>query len=185
MKAIRPRAVSLVELLVVLVIIAGMIGLLLPAVQRSRAAARNTVCQNNLRQISIAAQNHSELGNDFPVLGESWTITLLQWMEDRSLMERLKQGNVRAAIGTRPHVYRCPSQPDPSVDETGVTTSHYTMVMALDRKGKSTQFVGIRDRLDEFEGEKLLPWYKGPIAGPISDLDAESKGPHSGLFNGN
>ena len=98
------KAFTLVELLVVIAIIGILIGMLLPAVQQVREAARRATCMNNMRQLALAAHNfesaHQELpgGIDIPraISGTSndelfgWNTSLLPFMEQNNVFDVLR-----------------------------------------------------------------------------------------------
>jgi len=88
---ISPRAFSLVELLVVIGVVAILLALLLPAVQAARGAARRTACQNQLRQIALAAHSHVDARGRLPAGTDpdtsatpyrGWLVALLPFLEE-------------------------------------------------------------------------------------------------------
>ena len=83
---------TLVELLVVLAIIAILVGLLLPAVQAAREAARRVQCKNNLHQIGLALHNYHGAFRRFPPQRtrngfHGWAIFTLPYIENQNVRE--------------------------------------------------------------------------------------------------
>jgi prepilin-type N-terminal cleavage/methylation domain-containing protein len=91
------RGFTLLELLVVIGILAVLVALLVPAVQRVRDAAARTRCQNNLRQIGIALHSYHDangslppgvraFGADYPFM--SWMTRILPYVEQEAVWKQ-------------------------------------------------------------------------------------------------
>jgi len=116
-------AFTLVELLVVIAIIAILLGLLLPAVQRVRAAAAALQCQNNLKQLGLAALTAEQDRGRLPAvrtnsIGPSWAVTLLPYLEQGTLASTWNPDRAyvqQSASTVSPAVYGCPSLRPPGL----------------------------------------------------------------------
>ncbi len=92
---------TLIELLVVIAIIAILVSLLVPAVQKVRAAAARTECTNNLKQIGVALHNYHDANKKFPFgKGPSYAGAPIyaRWSSHSQILPYLEQGNLYASL---------------------------------------------------------------------------------------
>ncbi len=166
MQSTLRAAFSLIELIVVIVIIGVLIGLLLSAVQRVRAAAQRAECLDHLRQIGLALHSYHDSqqslppgmslrddGGAYPYM--SWNARILPYLEQEDLWRDIQQAYKanRNFLRVPPHVHRqtvvrmftCPSDPRSSV----VVTLLGGQVVAF------TDYLGV-EGTDQFKHDGLL-----------------------------
>ena len=103
------RGFTLIELLVVIAIIGVLVGLLLPAVQQAREAARRVSCNNNLKQIGLGLANYVDVNKRYPIGSGagvsnfggptgfnnfgSWAFWILPFIEENTLYDDIVTPN--------------------------------------------------------------------------------------------
>jgi type II secretory pathway pseudopilin PulG len=184
---IRRFGVSLVELVVVLGIIAVMLGLFFPAVQRVRDAARTTVCKNNLYQINLALSQYAELAGIAPsnspdVVG-GWTYVTLQFLEQMNLDSQIPKGisidDLAEEFHDLPRVLQCPSQANQRVIRDGVAAAHYRL-SAWPSHEKRDAYGVVEVPLDQD-----LPWASSPELSPVfgNEFTKAAQTAHNGGYH--
>jgi prepilin-type processing-associated H-X9-DG protein len=107
---------------VVIAIIAVLIGLLLPAVQKVRESASRTECFNNLKQLGIATHNYHDTVSKFPYENNapSYFVVLLPYMEQQVQVSQVAGTTPANYDQARPFKgYLCPSRRGPAPDNKG------------------------------------------------------------------
>jgi len=155
---------TLIELLVVIAIIAMLVGLLLPAVQQSRAAARTMQCRNNLKQIGLALHGYADTYQGTfptacspptygapPATFHGWPVRILPYLEQGPLYTRYNYNvdwfdpSNAAVVGTPLAVYVCPSTPNSSSQQiTPLATTWTSPSPASANQGSVTTWSAAR-----------------------------------------
>ena len=188
------RGFTLVELLVVITIIAMLVGLLIPAVQAARNAARKSQCMNNQRNLGLAVINYATTKEKFPpafsvqpVVGAPATRTAVGWVPpilpniEQNELYRAFQNNTWTTIPTaQVEVLTCPmgnqsSSPAPLsyVVNAGAQDQTTSAMFPADFQENGVFF-------DEFS-PKFSPLPTKPRATPPTDLAYLSN--HDGTKN--
>jgi prepilin-type processing-associated H-X9-DG protein/prepilin-type N-terminal cleavage/methylation domain-containing protein len=137
MRTRTPRlALTLIELLVVIAIIAVLIGLLVPAVQKVRAAAARSQCANNLKQIGLAMHGYMDGNNGLPPNGVytyngSAVVQTSPWSAISRILPYIEQENLFRGID-----FSTPYSTQPAITSRRVAT--YLCPAEINDKGSGT-----------------------------------------------
>lgn len=146
------KGLTLIELLVVMALLAVLLGLLLPAIQKVREAANRTRCQNNLKQVGLALHSNIDLAGCYPPAFANAAVALADtrpaWGWGALILPFVEQGPLYATLGapvawvpvspnpaiptaltqTILPIYRCPSANEPDLGRGDFGISNYRAV---------------------------------------------------------
>jgi prepilin-type N-terminal cleavage/methylation domain-containing protein len=184
---------TLVELLVVIAIIGTLVGLLLPAVQSAREAARRSACTNNMKQLCLSVMNFESARKRLPTASTgvgtnsgaqtgsfSWIALILPFMEETNLYTTISSNSNRLCSAY-------------SLNTTAAQTSLPQVVcpsFAGNKKAATTQTAGIpSDGVTNYKAISgagftgTTPYTAGNLGGVITveKYGSESTAPYTGI----
>ena len=185
MKKAKRRGLTLIELLIVVAIIALLFQLSLPAIESARESARQTHCKNNIRQLALGCQMHTDAHGHFPTGGWTyawvgdpnrgfskkqpggWGYNILPYIEQQELHDvgaGLGEGQRRKAAaqmyGTAVPVFVCTSRraarPQPFIKPHKIMNANLRELARRDKAGCSDYAANMGNLLPE-EGYGIGP----------------------------
>ena len=185
---------TLVELLVVIAIIGTLVGLLLPAVQSAREAARRSACTNNMKQLGLGVLNYESARKRLPAAssgtgtsstgtagGYSWITSILPFLEETNLYTTISSNSNRLNSGYTS-----------TLNNTPATTSLPQLVcpsFAGDKKSASSNSLGSQ-AVTNYKGiagsgftAALAPYTSSNLGGVITleKYGSETSAPFTGI----
>jgi hypothetical protein len=162
-------------------------------VQYSRALARRTVCQNNLRQLSLAMRSYTETRKRYPDIcppdqAGGWVVSLLPFLEEQTLQDELKARpaltgpDVSPLARKRPAIFTCPNGFEGDSGIAGIPAAHYLLSPPPPESRKSSRFFWA---FLEALPTNRAAWAAGPEQSLSYYLEDAGDGrwPHSGGYN--
>ncbi len=169
-------AFTLVELLVVIAIIGVLVGLLLPAVNAAREAARRTQCINNIRNAGLAVTVHHDAVGNYPSgrntrdpMGVSWGFRLLPYVEEQAIHDaydathRVDDDENSIAMRNPVAIFFCPSRRPPVANRNFDNNDTTPLVKGVAAGGDFAANAGVYFNYAD-EGESQVD---RKIAGPV------------------
>ena len=178
----KKKGFTLIELLVVIAIIGILVGMLFPAIQAVREAARRSSCSNKLRQLGVAVHNYATAQSEkIPMLGEAtegghWTAFILPYIEQDNVYDALSFGSVDwaddeawsnadinstdpeerhvAACETYFDIFRCPSSAAPRNIFDGSTWSPVWLVA----RRVPANYIGVVTGIQPNDWSQISTW---------------------------